>query len=222
VRTLGLVTAILGMLAGVGAVSVEEGFVDGVVAQVDGVIVTASDVALGRALGLFGLTAAAGPLSQAEIQRYLDGQLLAREGARIGVEPTAADAAEAWAVVIRRAGGEEALTRWLRLADVDLEWARRLAHDDLRMRQFVDLRFRALAFVSEADLTAALGPGPHDEQTREEMRARLEREAADQRLTEWLAEARTRASVSPRVAWLGQVPNPLPALPGSARARLPR
>jgi hypothetical protein len=204
---------ILGVLAGVGAVSAEERFVDGVVAQVDGVVVTASDVALGRALGLFGLTPATGPLSESEIQRYLDGQLLAREGARIGVEPTAADEAEAWAAVIHRAGGEDALMRWLRLADVDMEWARRLAHDDLRMRQFVDLRFRALAFVSEADLTAALGPGPHDEETREQTRARLEREAADQRLTEWLAEARARASVTPRVVKLGQVPNPLPGVP---------
>lgn len=204
---------ILGVLAGVGAVSAEERFVDGVVAQVDGVVVTASDVALGRALGLFGLTPATGPLSESEIQRYLDGQLLAREGTRIGVEPTAADEAEAWAAVIHRAGGEDALMRWLRLADVDPDWARRLAHDDLRMRQFVDLRFRALAFVSEADLTAALGPGPHDEETREQTRARLEREAADQRLTEWLAEARARASVTPRVVKLGQVPNPLPGVP---------
>jgi hypothetical protein len=214
VRTSLVVAAvILGVLAGVGAVSAEERFVDGVVAQVDGVVVTASEVALGRALGLFGLTSATGPLSESEIQRYLDGQLLAREGARIGVEPTAADEAEAWAAVVHRAGGEDALMRWLRLADVDMEWARRLAHDDLRMRQVVDLRFRALAFVAEADLTAALGPGPHDEETREQTRARLEREAADQRLTEWLAEARARASVSPRVARLGQVPNPLPALP---------
>ena len=38
--------------------------------------------------------------------------------------------------------------RWLRLADVDVEWARRLAHDDLRMRQFVDLRFRALVALN--------------------------------------------------------------------------
>jgi hypothetical protein len=218
VRTSFVFAVIVGLLVGPAAVSAEERFVDGVVAQVDGAVVTASDVALGRALGLFGLARASGPLSEAEIQRYLDGQLLAREGARIGVEPTATDEAAAWAAVIHRAGAEEALLRWLKLAAVDVAWARRLAHDDLRMRQFVDLRFRALAFVSEADLTAALGPGPHDEEIREETRARLEREAADRRLAEWLAEARGRASVTSRVARLGQVPNPLPALPGSARA----
>ena len=216
-RTSMVIATIFGVLAGTGSVRAEESFLDGVVAQVDGVVVTASDVALGRALGLFGLTPATGPLSGAEIQRYLDGQLLAREGARIGVETTAVDQAEAWEAVIHRAGAEDALMRWLRRADVDLEWARRLVDDDLRMQQFVDLRFRALAFIAEADLAAVLGPGPHDEQTREMTRARLEGEAADRRRAEWLVEARGRASIIGHVARFGQVPNPLPGLPGRER-----
>ena len=57
-------------------------------------------------------------------------------------------------------GGREHLTRWLTIADVEEAWARRLVQfDDLRMRQFIELRFRALASVAEADLAAALGPG---------------------------------------------------------------
>jgi hypothetical protein len=86
------------------------------------------------------------------------------------------------------------------------------------MRQFIELRFRALAFVAEADLAAALGPGDHDEGAREAMRERLEAEAADRRLAEWLVDPRARAWISPRVVTLGQVPNPLPGLPGVGAA----
>jgi hypothetical protein len=208
--------AILSALAWTGSAHAEEPFLDGLVAEVDGMVVTASDVALGRALGLFGLTPTGGPLSAGDIQHYVDGQLLAREAARIGVEGTPADHMEAWAAVARRAGGESILTRWLTIADVEMVWARRLVDDDLRMRQFIELRFRALAFIPEADLTALLGPGTHDAGAREAMRARLEAEAADRRLAEWLADARARTSISPRVVKLGQVPNPLPGFPGGA------
>ena len=206
--------AILSVLAWTGSARAEALFLDGLVAEVDGVVVTASDVALGRALGLFGFTSTSGPLSPGDVRRYVDGQLLAREASRIGVEVTPADRVEAWAAVARRARGESALTRWLTTADVAEAWARRLVDDDLRMRQFIALRFRALAFISEADLAAALGPGDHDGGTRETMRARLEAEAADRRLAEWLVDARARASISPRIVTLGQVPNPLPGLPG--------
>ena len=207
------VAAILSVLAGSGSGHAEGVFLDGVVAQVDGAVVTASDVALGRALGLFGLTPSTGPVAAAEIQQYVDGQLLVREAARIGVEERPVDQVEAWTAVAQRAGGEGALTRWLTLADVEVGWARRLVGDDLRMRRFVELRFRALAFIPEADLAAALGPGPHDEGAREAMRARLEAEAAGRRLAEWLVEARARASISLHVAKFGHVPNPLPGLP---------
>ena len=182
--------AILSVLAWAGSARAEAIFLDGLVAEVDGVVVTASDVALGRALGLFGLTPSSGPLSAGDIQRYIDGQLLAREASRIGVESTPAERAEAWAAVVQRGGGESILTRWLTIADVEEAWARRLVVDDLRMRQFIELRFLALAFVAEADLAAALGPGDHDEGAREAMRERLEAEAADRRLAEWLADPR--------------------------------
>jgi hypothetical protein len=210
------VAAIWSALAWAGAARAEERFLDRLVAEADGAIVTASDIALGRALGLFGLTPTGGALSAEEIRQYVDGQLLVREAARIGVEVTPADHAEAWAAVARRAGSEAALTRWLARADVEVPWARRLVDDDLRMRRFVELRFRALAFVSEADLAAALGEEARDEKAREAMRVRLEAEIAGRRLAEWLADARARASIRPRVATMGQVPSPLPGPLGAA------
>lgn len=207
--------AALTVVAWTGSARAAEPFLDRLVAEVDGAVVTATDVALGRALGLFGLAPTAGPLSVAEIQRYVDGQLLVREAARIGVEDTPAHRAEAWAALTERAGGEGALTRWLTVADVDVAWARRLADEDLRMRRFVDLRFRGLAFISEADLAAALGPGTHDEGARETMRTRLEAEVAGRQRAEWLADARTRASIRLHGIESGLVPNPLPGLPGA-------
>jgi hypothetical protein len=203
----------LSVVAWTGSARAAEPFLDRLVAEVAGAVVTATDVALGRALGLFGLTPAVGPLSVAEIQRYVDGQLLVREAARIGVEDTAAQRAEAWAALTERAGGAGALIGWLTAADVDVPWAWRLADEDLRMRLFVELRFRALAFISEADLAAALGPGTHDESAREAMRTRLEAEAARRQLAEWLADARARASIRLYVSESVPIPNPLPGFP---------
>jgi hypothetical protein len=215
-RTWLAVAAISSALAGAGSAGAEVRLLDRLVAEADGAIVTVSDIALGRALGLFGLTPTTGSLSPEEIQQYVDGQLLVREAARIGVEVTPADQAEAWAAVARRAGGDDALTRWLRLADVEVPWARRLVDDDLRMRRFIELRFRALAFISEADLAAVLGEEAHDEKAREATRGRLEAELAERRRAEWLAEARARASIRPHVAAIGQVLDPLPGPPGVA------
>jgi hypothetical protein len=214
VRVWVAVAAISSALAWAGPAAAERIFLDRLVAEADGAIVTASDIALGRARGLFGLTPTAGSLSAEEIQQYTDGQLLVREAERIGTDVTPADQAEAWAAVARRAGGESALTRWLSIADVEVPWARRLVDDDLRMRRFVELRFQALAFASEADLTAALGKEALDENAREAMRERLEAESAARRLAEWLAEARSRVFIRPHVAETGRVPNPLPGLPG--------
>jgi hypothetical protein len=69
-------------------------------------------------------------------------------------------------------------------------------------------------------VVVALLSGDHDEGARETKRERLEAEAADRRLAEWLVDARVRAWISPRVVTLGQVPNPLPGLPGGGRRAL--
>ena len=204
---------VLGLLAAAATGRTEVRFVDSVVAEVDGAVVAASDVALARALGLFGLTPAAGPLSPVEIERYAEGRLLVVEATRIGVEIAETDRTAAWDEVAARTGGETALAAWLAAADIDVGWARRMVDDDLSVRRFVDLRFRALAFVSEAELSAALGPEAHSEAEREAARTRLEEETARHRLAEWLSEARARRAVR-QLTGDREVPDPLPGPTG--------
>jgi len=52
-------------------------------------------------------------------------------------------------------------------AGLDEAWVKRLVEADLRGRRFVDVRFRAFVFVTEEDVTKALGPGPHTVDARE-------------------------------------------------------
>jgi hypothetical protein len=171
--------------------------IDRVVAEVDGAAVPASDVTLARALGLFGLEPARTPLAVADVERYLEGRLLVGEANRLQIESPAAE----------------------RAAD----WARELVDDDLRRRQFVELRFRALAFVSEAEVTAALGGGAASEAERDRERRRLEEARASDRLRAWLAEARQRATVRVLLPEGETVPLVLPGGPesraGAARSR---
>jgi hypothetical protein len=184
-------------------------FLDRVVAEIDGALVTASDVAIARALGLFELNPALRAIDATDVERYVDGRLLTREAARLGVETTAEERAKAWAVAADRAGGQTVLEGWLRIADVDPAWARRLVDEDLMSRRFVEIRFRDLAFVSEAEVTAAMEPGAHGEAERETVRARLEADAARRRLGEWLVETRARSVIRRLVEEGAQVPDPL-------------
>jgi hypothetical protein len=179
------------------------------VAAIDGAPVTASDVAIARALGLFELTPAPRAIEATDVERYVDGRLLVREAARLGLETTADERTQAWAAAAGRAGGQALLEEWLRAADVDPAWARRLIDEDLMRRRFVELRFRDLAFVSDADVTAAMGPGTHGEAAREAVRARLEDDAARRRLGEWLAETRARSVIRRLVDEGARVPDPL-------------
>ena len=184
-------------------------FLDRVVAEIDAIPVPASDVAIARALGLFELTPASGAIEVTDVERYVDGRLLTREATRLGVETTAEERAAAWTAAADRAGGQTVLEAWLRTADVDPAWARRLVDEDLMSRRFVEIRFRDLAFVSEAEVTAAMGPGAHGEAERETVRARLEGEAARGRLDEWLVETRARSVIRRLVDEGARVPNPL-------------
>ncbi len=210
-----LVGAALGVLTVFGTVGAavmshaDARFLDRVVAEVDGTLVTASDVALARALGLFELNPSPRAIEATDVERYVDGRLLAREATRLGLETTADERTEAWAATAGRAGGQAVLAVWLRTADVDPAWARRLVDDDLIGRRFVELRFRDLAFVSEAEVTAAMGPGPHGEAAREAVRARLEGDAARRQLAEWLVETRARRVIRRLVDEGARVPDPL-------------
>ena len=210
-----LVGAALGLLAVFGVLGAtltshaDVRFLDRALAEIDGALVAASDVAIARALGLFELHPAPRALEATDVERYVEGRLLVREATRIGLETTADERTQAWAAAADRAGGQASLEAWLRSADVDPTWARRLVDEDLMRRRFVELRFRDLAFVSEAEVTAAMGPGAHGEAAREAVRARLEGDAARRRLGEWLVETRARSVIRRLVDEGARVPDPL-------------
>lgn len=169
--------------------------VDALLAQVDSRTIAASDIALARALGVFGLATSSSPITRAEVDRFVDTLLILAEAARIGieVEPAAVDAA--WSVVTTRAGGEAALTRWLEEKAIDRDWARRLVGEEIVKSKFLDARFAAFVFPDEEAVTLELGPGQHDESAREQVRQRLIRQAAAEALAKWLDDARRRASI---------------------------
>jgi hypothetical protein len=57
------------------------------------------------------------------------------------------------------------------------------------------VRFRAFAFVSDADVTATLGPGEHAPDAVDRAREALRLQAIDRAAADWLADARTRTPV---------------------------
>jgi len=169
--------------------------VDTLLARAGSRTISASDVALARALGVLGFAPSASPIERSDVDRYVDALLMLEEAGRIGieVEPAAIDAA--WVAVGIRAGGEAALERWLRDSAIDRDWARRLVAEDLVKSKFLDARFAAFVFPDEEAITRELGPGQHDEAAREQARERLVRQAASEAQATWLADARRRASI---------------------------
>jgi hypothetical protein len=181
--------------------------VDAVVAELDGAAVTASDIALAAALSLFGLHPSAAPIGTDEVQRFLDAKLVDREASRLGIEGSPEEVNAAWEAAAARVGGMAALTTWLDRNGIDAAWARRLVSADLRRQRYIQLRFRAFAFVSEAEVDAALGPGPHTPEERQGARQKLTDEAMQHSLSQWLATARNKAQI--RLV-RGAIPSPRP------------
>jgi hypothetical protein len=79
---------------------------------------------------------------------------------------------------------------------------RRLLHRQIAIVKYVEFRFRPQVRVSDAEVRKAwedeqagrpAGPAFEDEQ--EELRARLERQALDERIEAWVSELRRRADV---------------------------
>ncbi|MGH7278659.1 MAG: hypothetical protein ACREJG_08220, partial [Candidatus Rokuibacteriota bacterium] len=93
-------------------------------------------------------------------------------------------------------------------AAVEPARARALVADDHRWRRFIDLRFRDFAFVTPAEVAAALGPGPHPPGAEAQARVRLREDETQRRLGAWLAERADRARALPAAA--DGVPNPIP------------
>jgi hypothetical protein len=190
-------------------------FLDAVLADANGAIVTASDAAIARGLGLFATPPSDAPIRIVDVDRLADAWLIEREAARLQILPSPADLEEAWQTVAGRVGGMDTLRRWLDQAGLDEAWVKKLVEADLRWRRFIDVRFRAFAFVSQEDVTKAVGPGPHTQEIREQTVDALREEAVDRELAAWLAEARARATIR-RVAF-GPAGVPIPfAMPARA------
>jgi hypothetical protein len=170
-------------------------FLDAVLAEVDGAIVTASDAAIGKALGLFGLEASPASIHTEDVRRLADAWLAIAEADRLQIAPAPTDIEEAWEAAAARVGGMDVLRGWLDQAGLDEAWARRLVAADLRWRRFIEIRFRAFVFVSETDVTRAIGPGPHTPDVHEKTVSALREEMTHRELTAWLAEARSRATL---------------------------
>ena len=180
----------LPLIAGAPSDAAEPRVVDMVLAEVGARPILLSDVTLARALGLFGLAPSDGPITDAELARYLDAQLAQREAGDLAIEAPTADVDRAW-----DAAGGAALATRLEAVAVDPVWARRLLEAHLRVERFVDLRFREFAFVTEFDVDDALGPGSHDEALRERTRERLRAETIARARAVWQEDARRRIPI---------------------------
>jgi hypothetical protein len=205
-RALALVLLVLGPSP---ATAQPARLLDAVVAEVGGGAVTASDIALARALRLFDFEPTAAPIAAADVERYIDVRLVLAEARLLDIEPTAAEVEAAWQAAVARAGGRAALEAWLAGTGVDRAWARAAVADDLRRREFIALRFGEFVFHTEEELVAELGAEPDTPEARERARARLAAAAIEASLAVWLAE--TRARVPLRL--LDETPLPAPFPP---------
>jgi hypothetical protein len=139
---------------------------------------------------VLGLEPSAGPITDAGLERYLEAQVALREASQLAVEVSAADVDRAWEL----AGGA-ALAARLEAVGIEPAWARRLLEADLRVDRFVDVRFRAFAFVTEFDVDEALGPGSHDEATRARTRDRLRAAKVAESFAAWKEDVRQRIPI---------------------------
>ena len=183
---------------------------DTVLAQVDARTIASSDIALARALGVFGFAATWAPIERGDVERFADVMLIIAEAGRtaIAIEPAQVD--RAWGALAARVGGEAALDRWLEERAIDRDWARRFVQDDLVRAAYFDARFASFVFPDEDTVSQALGPGPHDEGEREAARQRLIQAEALKAQAEWLQGARKRASIRMLLAPGTSVTAPFP------------
>jgi hypothetical protein len=186
-----------------------------VVAEVETRSVTASDIALARALGLFAFTPSPDAIGADDIERAVGVWIVVIQAQRMRMSAVGEGRAEAWRAAADRFGGPPAFEAWLTGVGVEPEWARQLVEDDLDWRQFIDLRFRAFAFVTEDQVRDGLGAGPDTPEVRARVRAKLEAAEVEQRRAEWRAEERRRVPVQLLLAPNERLPVPfaMPVLP---------
>jgi hypothetical protein len=216
VLLIGVLALGLAMLAGPAGSADADTPVDAVLADVSGEVVTASDIALARALTLFGFAPSGVPIVPKDVERFLDALLLSQEAQRLRIESAPAERETAWQEAADRVGGPGALAAWLNDVGIAEAWARRLVDTDLARRRFIEVRFRTFAFVSEAEIAGVLGPGDHPTAARDLARAGLVDEAVTRALSEWMQEARSRAQIRRVPIPVAGIPVPLP-MPTPAR-----
>lgn len=181
-------------------------FVDAMVAQVGLYTIAASDVALARALGLYGLVPERGPIRAADIDRVIDARLIVAEAERLGISPSPEAVEKAWREVAARRGGMKSFQAWLEEKGISRQWARKLTYADAQRIHFAELRFERFVFIPEEQITRALGPGRHSDDQRERVRETLRKEEADRALTRWLERQRKQAKIRRFID--GEVPDP--------------
>ena len=184
---------------------------DALLAVVEGRTIAASDIALARALGVLGFAPSPAPIAREEIERFADVLLILEEAGRIGISAEPEQTERAWTAVVARVGGDAALAAWLDAQALDRAWAHRLVEYEVVRARFFEARFAAFVFPDEGAVVRALGPGQHDEVSREAARARLIREAAERAEASWLQEARRRTSVRILIAPGVSITPPFPA-----------
>jgi hypothetical protein len=200
------------LLAGVAAAPSAQ-LIDMLLAQVEARTVAASDVALARALSLLGFTPSTGPIQRGDVERFVDVLLILEEAGRIGLAPEEPEVERAWTAMVARVGSEAALQQWLETYALDRAWVRRLVEADVLRARFFEARFSAFVFVGDEEVSRVLGPGQHDEATRERAREQITRETAEKAQAEWLAAARRKASIRVLIPEGTSVDPPFPPPP---------
>jgi len=140
---IGLAVCLAALLAPPGSCAAGT-LVDAVLAEVNGSVVTAGDIALARALLLFGFSPSEAPIVGGDVERYIDALLERNEAERLRIEVSGEAKEAAWQALRARRGGPELLESWLRDHGIAAGWARRLADEDLARRRFLAARFPAI------------------------------------------------------------------------------
>jgi hypothetical protein len=148
-----------GLLALSGAGRVDASLVDAVLGQVGSATVAASDIALARALGLFGFTPSEAPIDAADVDRYAEALVAVLEASRLGIGPTEVEIEQAWRVLEGQQGGGVALQAWFDAVAIDAAWVRRALEAHLRWRAWQDVHARLSAPPPDLAIRRLLPPG---------------------------------------------------------------
>ncbi|MBI3048913.1 MAG: hypothetical protein HYY76_11460 [Acidobacteria bacterium] len=175
---------------------------DRVVARVNGIAITLSDVKAVLALGLVDVPAGAG--EEVAVERLIDRQLVLAEVARFAPpEPSPAAVAREVAAITERSGGR--LAAIMEATGLDEGRLRDIARDNLRIATYLDQRFGPTVQLTEEEVLQYYRMHPEeftrdgrlmpfvdaDELARE--RAGAERRAAT--IAQWMRDLRGRADI---------------------------